>query len=151
MTGTIFTIGHSTRSIGEFLATFHSFDIEMLADIRSFPISKRYPQFNKLALEQSLSDSEIKYIHLRALGGRREPLTYTEHMEANEFKQGIIDLEALASTHRVVYMCSEADWRRCHRSLVSDHLKLRGWDVIHIVGESKSEEHQIRAKQGSLF
>ena len=132
-----------------------SFSIELVVDIRNYPGSKRYPQFNKDTLEHSLKQNGIDYIHLKELGGRRKPLPnsintnwrneafrgYADYMQTDEFKNGMIKLEDLASTQRTAYMCSEAVWWRCHRALVSDYLKVRGWKVMHIMGVNKAEEH----------
>jgi uncharacterized protein (DUF488 family) len=169
MTGTIYTIGHLTHPLEEFMAMLTSFEIETLVDIRSFPGSRRYPHFNKELLEQSLASVHIKYIHLRELGGRRKALPdshntewqnpafrgYADYMETDDFKKAITHLEEIASKSRTVYMCSEAVWWRCHRSLVSDYLKANGWTVLHIMGIGKSEEHPYtvvaREKQEKLF
>lgn len=152
---TIYTIGHSTRTFEEFVLLLASFKIELLVDIRSYPGSKRYPHFNKENLQQHLPEHGIKYQHLLELGGRRKALKdskngvwkndafrgYADYMETEEFKKGIIILEDFAAEYTTAYMCSEAVWWRCHRSLVSDYLKWKGWNVMHIMGENKSEEH----------
>jgi uncharacterized protein (DUF488 family) len=152
---TIWTIGHSTRTFDEFIDMLKSFQIELVADIRSFPGSRRYPHFNKEALEVSLPENNIKYIHLRELGGRRKTRPdsintgwrldafrgYADYMETDAFKTAITELEHFASQERTAYMCSEAVWWRCHRSLVSDYLKNRGWTVIHIMGAGMAQEH----------
>ena len=151
----IWTIGHSTRDLGKFIAMLRSFQIELVVDIRSFPGSRRYPHFNKEALAISLPKTGIEYIHLPDLGGRRKPLNdsnntgwrlaafrgYADYMETDAFEKGIKNLELLASKKRVAYMCSEAVWWRCHRSLISDYLKHKGWTVVHIMDAGKSEEH----------
>ena len=152
---TIWTIGHSTRALDEFIAMLKSLQIESVADIRSFPGSRRYPHFNKEALEVSLPENKIKYTHLKELGGRRKVRQdsintgwrvaafrgYADYMETNAFKIAITELEAIAVNERTAYMCSEAVWWRCHRSLVSDYLKVNGWTVMHIMGIGKVEEH----------
>lgn len=152
---TIWTIGHSTRSFDEFVSILHSFDIKKIADIRSFPGSRKFPQFNKEVLEISLPQNDIQYIHIKDLGGRRKAnpnskntgwqhiafRSYADYMETTSFKEGIRELEQIARKQRTAYMCSEAVWWRCHRSMVSDYLKLRGWKVMHIMGISKEQEH----------
>lgn len=152
---TIWTIGHSTHTLAAFLAMLESFKIEIVADIRSFPGSRKFPQFNKEALEISLPQNNFKYVHLKKLGGRRKlnphsknlvwrhPAfrSYADYMETDAFKEGIQELEAIALNKRTVYMCSEAVWWRCHRSMVSDYLKVSGWNVLHIMGENKATEH----------
>lgn len=152
---TIWTIGHSTRAIDEFIAMLRSFQIELLVDIRSFPGSRRYPHFNKENLAISLAENQIAYKHLVKLGGRRQPLPvshntgwrvaafrgYADYMETENFKEAVQELEVLASQKKTAYMCSEAVWWRCHRSLVSDYLKFKGWLVMHIIGVDKAQEH----------
>ena len=151
----IYSIGHSTHPIQEFLDMLDSFDIELLVDIRKLPGSRKFPQFNQDALKISLENHGIKYIHLSSLTGRRPAHKdshnhawrnpsfrgYADYMETDEFKQGIIELEAMATEQKTVYMCSEAVWWRCHRSLVSDYLKIRGWKVFHIMAIGKAQEH----------
>lgn len=156
---TIWTIGHSTRSFDEFVSILHSFDIKKIADIRSFPGSRKFPQFNKEVLEISLPQNDIQYIHIKDLGGRRKAnpnskntgwqhiafRSYADYMETTSFKEGIRELEQIARKQRTAYMCSEAVWWRCHRSMVSDYLKLRGWKVMHIMGILKEHEHPYTA------
>ena len=166
---TIWTVGHSTRPIGEFIKLIHLSDVEIVADIRRYPGSRKYPQYNKEALEKSLSDAGIKYIHLPDLGGRRKPLPdsinkgwrlpsfrgYADYMATDAFRNALEYLECIARKERTVYMCSEAVWWRCHRALVSDFLKLRDWTVIHIMSAGKSEEHPYtqpaRVAEGKLL
>ena len=152
---TIWTIGHSTRSLQEFLALLHSFKIEVLIDIRRYPASRRYPYFNKEALEVSLPLNSIQYMHLKELGGRRKPVAnsintgwhneafrgYADYMQTSEFKKAIEKLEIIARKQSTAYMCSEAVWWSCHRSLVSDDLKSKGWTVMHIMNADKATEH----------
>ena len=151
----VWTIGHSTRTLAHFISMLQSFNIAMVADIRSFPGSKRYPHFNKEDLQKSLPANGISYVHLPELGGRRRAKPdskntawrhpafrgYADYMETNEFTSGITQLEALALRQRTAYMCSEAVWWRCHRSIVSDTLKINGWIVYHIMEIGKAEEH----------
>lgn len=152
---TIWTIGHSTHKLDEFISILQSFEIRLLADIRSYPGSRRYPHFNKEALEVSLPKNNIRYIHIKELGGRRkvQPHSintgwrlasfrgYADYMGTESFKKAIEELERIAAKQRTAYMCAEALWWRCHRSLVSDFLKHRGWTVMHIMGVSKETEH----------
>jgi uncharacterized protein (DUF488 family) len=152
---TVWTIGHSTHSLEEFVAMLHSFDIERVVDIRSYPGSRKFPQFNKEALEVSLPQRNIQYSHLKKLGGRRKvnPESkntswrhsafrgYADYMESDSFAEGIRELTEIAQQQRTAYMCSEAVWWRCHRSMVSDYLKADGWNVQHIMQIGKSNEH----------
>jgi len=151
----IWTIGHSTRTIDELTAMLQSFRIELVADVRSYPGSRRYPQFNKEALQISLAKNNIEYVHLPELGGRRKANPdskntmwrhdafrgYADYMETDNFKKAIEQLQSLAHKQQTAYMCSEAVWWRCHRSLISDYLKSIGWTVMHIMGIGKEEEH----------
>ena len=151
----IWTIGHSTHSLEEFIALLKSFRIEVVADVRSFPGSRKFPHFNKEALEDSLPKSDIQYVHLKQLGGRRKVSPdskntswrhpafrgYADFMETDTFHEGIKILEEIAIQKRTAYMCSEAVWWRCHRSMVSDFLKAKGWRVMHIMDINKSSEH----------
>lgn len=152
---TIYTIGHSTHSLEEFLNMLRSFDIKLLVDIRSLPGSRKFPQFNKEELEISLVEAGIHYIHLANLGGRRKVKKdskntrwhkaafrgYADYMETDEFKNGIVELEKMAMQKTTAYMCAEAVWWRCHRSMVSDYLKSKGWTVLHIMAIGKVQEH----------
>jgi uncharacterized protein (DUF488 family) len=155
----IWTIGHSTRSMEEFVAILHSFNIQLIADIRSYPGSRRYPHFNKEALEVSLAKNNIDYIHLKELGGRRKENPHSvntawrhpafrgfaDYMQTDDFKKGIDELQQQALKKRTAYMCSEVVWWRCHRSMVSDYLKSIGWTVMHIMNKDKAEEHPYTA------
>ncbi|MGN6211575.1 DUF488 domain-containing protein [Parafilimonas sp.] len=165
----IWTIGHSTRTLEHFAEMLHSFHIKLLADIRSFPGSRRVPQFNKENLEESMPANGIAYVHLKRLGGRRpvhkdskntgwrHPAFrgYADYMETDDFKKGIEQLEAMAIKQRTACMCSEAVWWSCHRSMVSDYLKLNGWLVHHIMEVNKATEHTYtqpaKIVNGKLF
>lgn len=166
---TVYTIGHSTRTIEDFITILQSFSISILADIRTFPGSRRYPHFNKEQLEQYLEENGIKYIHMPELGGRRKPKPdskhtewqnsgfrgYADYMDTDEFKAAIQKLESIAIKEPLVYMCAEAVWWSCHRAMVSDYLKLEGWKVMHIMDKDKAQEHPftkpLREQQGKLF
>ena len=151
----LWTIGHSTRSIDEFIDALKSFEIRTLADVRSFPGSRRCPQFNKENLRDSLAETGIDYIHLPDLGGRRRAKAdslnmawqsktfrgYADYMETEAFQKGIARLLEAARERRTAIMCAEAVWWRCHRSLISDYLKANGVEVIHIMATGKSEPH----------
>lgn len=153
--GTIWTVGHSTRSSEEFNHILNVHEIQVLVDVRSFPGSRRYPQFNKEQLRQSLAAAGILYHHAPALGGRRQPnansknlawknasfRAYADHLDSDEFKQGIKELLEIARRERTAVMCAEALWWRCHRSLIADYLKSVGWEVLHIQNEKEAELH----------
>jgi uncharacterized protein (DUF488 family) len=156
MTERIWTIGHSTRPIDDFIRALGSNDIKLVADVRLLPGSKRYPQFNKDALAVSLGKAHIRYEHFPELGGRRKPKSdsqntawrneafrgYADYVETTEFQNGIMRLLKLAEEiGATAIMCAEAVWWRCHRSLISDFLKVRGWNVFHILDAKKTEPH----------
>ncbi|MEO6832146.1 MAG: DUF488 domain-containing protein [Chitinophagaceae bacterium] len=155
----IWTIGHSTHTLEDLVAMLQSFEIEMVVDVRSYPGSRRYPQFNKENLTISLPQNGLEYVHIQKLGGRRKVLLdskntvwrhpafrgYADYMETEDFQLGIQELEQLGGKKKVAYMCSEAVWWRCHRSMISDYLKSKGWIVMHIMGVGKAEEHPYTA------
>ena len=173
---TIYTIGHSTHTMESFLSMLQSFSINTLVDVRHYPGSKRYPHFNKDVLAQTLEARGINYVHLVNLGGRRKALPgskntawrndafrgYADFMETDTFQTAAEELQRIAIKTNVAFMCSEAVWWRCHRSLIADYLKIRGWKVLHIMGMNKAEEHpftsparvengQLRYNSPSLF
>jgi uncharacterized protein (DUF488 family) len=152
----IWTIGHSTRALDSFIAALQAHEIKALADVRSLPGSRRYPQFNKEALAQSLSERGIRYEHFPELGGRRKAKPdskntawrndsfrgYADHMETEEFQRGVARLVDLANeAGPTAIMCAEAVWWRCHRALISDFLKAHRAEVLHIFDENKAEPH----------
>ena len=152
----IWTIGHSTRTIEKFISLLEEHGIKQLADVRLLPGSKRYPQFNKETLADSLSQAGICYEHFPELGGRRKPREnspntawrnesfrgYADYMEREEFDKGVKRLlDLVADAGPTAIMCAEAVWWRCHRSLISDYLKARGIEVMHILDADKSESH----------
>jgi uncharacterized protein (DUF488 family) len=155
----IWTVGHSTHSNETFNEILLANEIELLVDVRTYPGSRRYPQFNKSELAESLAGIGITYKHEPRLGGRRAPLKdshntawrnaqfrgYADHMETNEFDAGIRVLLELAQDSRTTVMCAEAVWWRCHRSLIADYLKAQGHTVIHILNVNKTEEHPFTA------
>jgi uncharacterized protein (DUF488 family) len=157
MITTVWTVGHSTRSGEEFAQILLAHGVQVLVDVRSFPGSRRYPQFNRAALAESLQQVGIEYKHEPRLGGRRTPRkdshntawknasfrAYADHMESEEFRNGVKDLLELAKTARVAVMCAEALWWRCHRRLISDYLKTEGHAVIHILDQNKTQEHPV--------
>ena len=152
----IWTIGHSTRTIEVFISLLAEHGIRLLADVRSLPGSKRYPQFNKEALADSLGNAGIRYEHFPELGGRRKAKPgstnvawrnasfrgYADYMETDEFHKGVSRLLDLAAdVGPIAIMCAEAVWWRCHRSLVADYLKADGIEVIHILDVNKTGPH----------
>ena len=149
------TIGHSTRPIGEFIALLAHHRIEALADVRRFPGSRKHPQFNADALARSLQEKKIRYVALPELGGRRRSRPgsrnlawrnesfrgYADYMETPEFRAGLKRLVELVQQKRTAIMCAEGLWWRCHRALISDALKSEGFEVCHILPDGKVAEH----------
>ena len=151
----IWTIGHSTHPLEDFLEWLQAHKIEALVDIRRYPGSRKYPHFNKEALEISLPKKGISYHHLENLGGRRKAKPdsinqvwrhpsfrgYADYMATEEFKTTVEELKAIAKEKPTVIMCSEAVWWSCHRSMVADFLKAQNWTVLHIMGKDQTTEH----------
>jgi uncharacterized protein (DUF488 family) len=151
----IWTVGHSTRSAEDFNEVLRAHNIETLVDVRSFPGSRRYPQFNKEELSTALPAAGIEYIHMRNLGGRRRARKnsintawrnesfrgYADYMESSEFREGIEELLEAGRKKSTTIMCAESLWWRCHRSLIADFLKARDVEVIHILDAKKTEIH----------
>ena len=152
---TIWTLGHSTRSLEEFFALLAQHGIEAVADVRRHPGSRRLPWFARDALDVSLTERGLTYRWIPALGGRRRPQPdspntvwrntsfrgYADHIGSAEFSNGLNELLELAGRCRTTLMCAELLWWRCHRALISDVLKVRGIDVIHIVDEKQTVVH----------
>lgn len=157
--GTIYTIGHSTHPLGEFVGLLHRNRIATLVDIRSFPGSRKFPWFGQEQMTETLAREGIGYVWLgERLGGRRRGKvegsgnagwrlesfrSYADYASYNpEFLIGLETLEEAAYGSRVAYMCSEYTHRKCHRGIVSDWLAARGWDVEHVLSNGKLERHE---------
>ncbi len=136
----IFSVGHSSRSMEEFIRVLKAYDIELLVDVRSVPYSSRFSHFSRENLESALKGRGIEYIHLPELGGFKEG-GYRRFMETERFKKGIGRLLKLAKRSRTAFMCAERDWRNCHRRFIASRLTEMGLEVIHIVDEVRSEVH----------
>jgi uncharacterized protein (DUF488 family) len=158
---TLYTIGHSTRSLDELVSALKAHGIETLVDIRAFPVSRRLPHFNREALERSLPEQGIRYLWMKALGGYRKatgkdsPHTalrnanfrnYADYTLTPEFEQAAAELIQIASLSRTAYMCAERVYFRCHRMIVSDWLVAHGHDVFHIDAESPARSHKLFAE-----
>ena len=155
MLNRIYTIGHSTRTLEEFVALLRNHGITRLADIRRFPGSRRHPHFSGEAMARTLPPQGIEYLHLEALGGRRKPLKdspngawdseqfrgYADHMGTPEFGSAVERL--LESERDTAIMCAESVPWRCHRNLTSDDLVRRGVTVFHIVSSAAPKEHKL--------
>ena len=158
---TIHTIGHSTRSLEDLISALQAHGIEVLVDIRSFPMSRRLPHFNRENLEKELPKSGIKYRWMKALGGRRKRLrddspnvalrndsfrNYADYMLTAEFQSGIAELLEIAERRRVAIMCAERVYFCCHRMLVSDYLAAHEHEVLHIDNEKPARLHKLMSE-----
>jgi uncharacterized protein (DUF488 family) len=158
---TLFTIGHSTRTIDEFLTVLRAHEIQTLVDIRAFPASRRLPHFNREALETALPNVEIRYLWMKGLGGYRKKTredspnvalrnasfrNYADYMLTPEFEAAIAELIHVAAESPTAYMCAERVWFQCHRMLVSDWLVAHEHTVLHIDGQSPPKPHRLTAE-----
>src|SRR6185437_3911642 len=157
---TIFTIGHSTRPIAEFLALLQQVAVDMLVDVRSIPRSRTNPQFNVDTLPDALAGAGISYRHLPALGGLRHRKkgaapslntfwqvaafrNYADYAATGTFREGLVELRALAGDNCCAIMCAEAVWWRCHRRIIADYLLSEGFPVSHIMGLDKIDPAKL--------
>lgn len=158
---TLYTIGHSTRTLDELIAALRSHEIQKLVDIRAFPLSRRLHQFNRDSLEQTLPEAGIRYVWMKALGGYRKRVleesphiglrnqsfrNYADYMLTPEFEQAIDELVRMAEQSRTCYMCAERVYFRCHRMLVSDWLVAHGHEVLHIDDARPPRPHKLTAE-----
>jgi uncharacterized protein (DUF488 family) len=167
---TLYTIGHSTRTLKELVEGLQAHGIQTLADIRAFPMSRRLPQFNREALEVSLPAAGIGYVSMKALGGYRKKIrddsphlalrndsfrNYADYMLTAEFEQAVARLIVLGEAAPTAYMCAERMYFQCHRMLVSDWLVLHGHEVLHIDGVGPLKRHvamaEARMLEGRVF
>jgi len=167
---TLFTIGHSTRTLDELLAVLHAHSIQALVDIRSFPMSRRLPHFNRESLEVTLPKAGIQYAWMKDLGGRRKKSledspnvalrndsfrNYADYMLTPEFEQAAAQLIKMAKGSRTAYMCAERVYFRCHRMMVSDWLVAHGHEVLHIDDTKPAKLHTLmkeaRIESGKLI
>src|SRR5665213_1314394 len=154
---TLFTVGHSTREWGEFVALLKSWGIEELVDVRTVPRSGAFPWFSKEQMEKALPKSAIEYIHLSKLGGFRHSIkdsvntgwqnsrfrAYADYMQTDEFQEGLEELNQLRKKRRVCVMCSEAVWWRCHRRMIADAEVARGIPVKHMMSQKVATRHEL--------
>jgi len=154
---TIWTVGHSTRPIGEFTDFLHAHEIRLLVDVRTIPRSRHNPQFNTDTLAESLRKAGLASLHIPALGGLRKARKdsindgwrnasfrgYADYMQTDEFHKALEGLMAYGTDRGTAIMCAEAVPWRCHRSLIADALVAHGWDVRHILSPVKADEHRL--------
>ena len=153
----LWTIGHSTRPIDEFIALLKAHTIQRLVDVRTIPRSRHNPQFNAQSLANSLADAAVRHQHVGQLGGLRKPRKdsvnigwhndrfrgYADHMQSEIFWNALEKLVTDSQEVRTAIMCAEAVPWRCHRSLIADALSTQGWDVQHILSDTKADQHQL--------
>ncbi|TKB75188.1 MAG: DUF488 domain-containing protein [Nitrospira sp.] len=165
---TIWTIGHSTRPIGEFTDVLRAHEIRLLVDVRTIPRSRHNPQFNADALATILNEAGLNSLHLPALGGLRKARKdsinsgwrnagfrgYADYMQMEEFQRGLEELMAYGTDMKTAIMCAEAVPWRCHRSLIADALMTHGWGIQHIMSSEKATQHVLtsfaQVENGSL-
>lgn len=154
---TVWTVGHSTRTLEEFVAALVANDIELVVDVRRFPASRRLPHFNTAELEEGLTGAGIDYKWMPSLGGRRQPRPDSpnggwthpafrgdaDHTATEEFAEGLTDLLILSGGVRTAVMCAELLWWRCHRRIIGDVLVSLEYEVIHIRDAGFSEKHKL--------
>ncbi len=154
---TIYTVGHSTRSIEEFIEILKAYSITLLVDVRTVPRSRHNPQFNKETLPNTLKPYGIKYLPLPDIGGFRHPKRdsinlalenssfrgYADYMQTKEFTENLLKLVVLAKENCLAIMCAEALPWRCHRNLISDALVVRHVKVLHIISKGDAIPHQL--------
>jgi uncharacterized protein (DUF488 family) len=152
----LYTIGHSTRTLEDFIALLNREGVSHLVDVRAFPTSARYPHFNQASLAESLARQGIRYSHFPELGGRRRVRRdsrnvlwrnagfrgYADYMETREFAAALDDLLAAAAREPTAIMCAEAVPWRCHRSLISDAVLAKGIPVFHIL-DAATQAHRL--------
>jgi uncharacterized protein (DUF488 family) len=158
---TLYTIGHSTRTLDELIVALRAHKIRTLVDIRAFPMSRRLPYFNRDSLEQALPEAGIRYRWMKALGGYRKKIleespnialrnasfrNYADYMLTPEFERAMAELTALAKNSKTAYMCAESLYFRCHRMLVSDWLVAHEHEVQHIDGTGPVKPHALTAE-----
>lgn len=154
----LFSIGHSTHPIERFLELLRTHRIAVLADVRSYPGSRRWPQFKASELERSLAAHDIGYRWMPALGGRRRGTrpdsphlawtneafrAYADHMDTADFELGLAELIRTAAGAATAFMCAEGLWWQCHRRLLADRLLVAGHSVRHIMPDGRLAEHSL--------
>ena len=155
---TLYTIGHSTRTLEDLIETLHAHSIQTLVDIRSFPMSRRLPHFNREALENTLPEARIRYLWMKDLGGRRKKSledspnvalrndsfrNYADYMLTPQFETAVAELINIGEQSRTAYMCAERVYFRCHRMMVSDWLVAHGHGVLHIDDAKPAKPHKL--------
>lgn len=154
----LYTVGHSTHPISTFISLVARYEIVLLADVRSYPSSRRWPQFNHDELKASVEEAGVCYEWLKVLGGRRHSSrhdsphsawqhaafrSYADYADTDDFARGIAQLGEFAENRRTAIMCSEGLWWRCHRRIIADQMAVHGWQVWHIMPDGKLAPHSL--------
>ncbi len=157
MTTQLWTLGHSTRPLEEFIGLLRAHGIGTLVDVRRFPVSRRHPQFTAEPLAKALQDAGVRYLLMPDLGGRRKSRPdsvnlgwrsdgfrgYADYMQTEAFWRALVELMACGECEPTAIMCAEAVPWHCHRSLIADALVSRGWTVLHILSATEVTPHQL--------
>ncbi|MHC1586714.1 MAG: DUF488 domain-containing protein [Candidatus Hecatellaceae archaeon] len=144
---TLYTYGHSTRSLEEFIQTLKALKVEVAVDVRRFPGSKKYPHFSREVLAEELPKAGIRYVWLGELLGGYRPGGYQNYMRTKTFKEGFQRLVKMAGEARTVVFCSEALWFRCHRRFLADRLTKLGFQVYHVYDAKRLSLHKVKRKR----
>lgn len=139
----VYTVGHSTRTLKDFIKILSQYGIRVIVDVRRFPKSKKFPHFNKENIQKKLVEHNVEYIHLPELGGFRKG-GYKSFTQTNEFKKGLKKLLTLISNDVTAIMCTEKFYWRCHRKFIADELVKLGHVVIHILN-GKTYRHKLKS------
>jgi len=142
----IYTVGHSTRSLNEFLEILKHFNIQLVIDVRRWPSSKKFPWFNKENLANVLADNNIEYLHYPELGGYRKE-GYANFSKSDEFAEALNRLVKIIDNKIAAIMCAELLWFRCHRRYIAQSLVKCGHNVIHIFDKEKTQEHKLSERE----
>lgn len=168
----VYTIGHSTHPLEEFVGLLQNHGVDYLIDVRTIPRSRTNPQFNQDSLPAALKTANIGYAHIAALGGLRSKRkqqgespnrfwenksfrNYADYAMTENFRSGLTELKETAANHRCALMCAEAVWWRCHRRIIADYLIAEHYPVVHIMGIDKADPATMtpaakRRKDGTL-
>ncbi|KYH37208.1 MAG: hypothetical protein AYL30_006600 [Candidatus Hecatellales archaeon B24] len=144
---TVYTFGHSTRSLQDFVQALKNFKVKVAVDVRRFPGSKKNPQFSREVLGLELPQAGIRYVWLGELLGGYRSGGYRRHMRTKAFREGIRKLVELALKDRTAVFCSEALWFRCHRRFIADRLTRMGFEVVHLYDSKRWSIHKLRRHQ----
>jgi len=146
MEKTVYTVGHSNRTLNEFIDILKAYNINIVVDVRRFPVSSRYPWFNKDSLCQSLKSKGVRYVWMGNLLGGYRTGGYKKYLESKEYERGIKKLISLIEREKgyVAIMCSEMLWFKCHRRYIADTLSSKGFKVVHVISMERTYTHKVK-------